>query len=166
MALLRLGFDVSCSVSQTHSNWTRVQRLHWANTVCGRHPSRHSSHMCTQACDGQTFRVKIKWVTHTHPTNCSGLCSSRLETLTSGNTIFSWRSSIKCSVHTSVPSQMSRHVTNQCGCQSWGGICFNSCVALQGFSGLFFQYTNVYTFGAAVGFSYVSSLLRATVSLG
>lgn len=77
--------DVSCSFSQTHSNWMRSSGYRWGvegillvNIVCASacvsHLSRRASHMCTQACDGQTFRVSIKWVTRTQGFHITKLC--------------------------------------------------------------------------------------------
>lgn len=79
--------DVSCSFSQTHSNWMRssgcrrgVEGILLVNivlvraSVCVSHLSRRASHMCAQACDGQTFRVSIKWVTRTQGFHITQLC--------------------------------------------------------------------------------------------
>lgn len=84
----RSRLDVSCSFSQTQSNWMRSSGYRWgvegillSNTVCVcvcvSHLSRRASHMCSQACDGQTFRVSIKWVTRTEGFNITKLCLVR-----------------------------------------------------------------------------------------
>lgn len=81
----RSWLDVSCSFSQTHSNWMRSSGYRWGvegilliNIVCVQacvsHLSRQASHMCTQACDGQTFRVSIKWVTRTQGFHVTYYC--------------------------------------------------------------------------------------------